>query len=185
MLEDILADLRTGISKAHDSLRRDLSRLRTGRATSNMLDGVRVDYYGTPTPIAQMATVSIPEPRMIQVKVWERGQAKAVDKAIREADLGFNPQVDGDVLRIPLAPLTEERRKEIAKSARKQGEECKIAVRHARKDAKDLIDALVKDGEVSEDEGDLAWKKAEEIVSAGVKEVDAIVAQKEKDIMTV
>lgn len=112
MLEDILADLRTGISKAHDSLRRDLSRLRTGRATSNMLDGVRVDYYGTPTPIAQMATVSIPEPRMIQVKVWERGQAKAVDKAIREADLGFNPQVDGDLLRIPLAPLTEERRKE-------------------------------------------------------------------------
>lgn len=185
MLEDILADLRAGITKAHDALRRDLSRLRTGRASANMLDGVRVDYYGTMTPIAQMATVSVPEPRMIQVKVWERGQAKAVDKAIREADLGLNPQMDGDLLRIPLAPLTEERRKEIAKAARKQGEECKIAIRHARKDAKDLVDSAVKDGDVSEDEGDLAWKKAEEIVSAGVKGAEEIVAQKEKDIMTV
>lgn len=185
MLEEILAELRAANTKAHDALKRELSRLRTGRANPSMLDGVRVDYYGTPTPIANMATVSVPEPRLIQIKVWERGQSKAVEKAIRESDLGLNPQVDGDVLRIPLAPLTEERRKEIAKSAKKHGEECKIAIRKARKDAKDMIDELIKGGDTSEDEGDAAWKKAEEIVAAAVKTVDDIVAAKEKDIMTV
>lgn len=185
MLEETLTELRSAITKAHDALKRDLSRLRTGRANPSMLDGVRVDYYGTPTPIANMATVSVPEPRLLQIKVWERGQSKAVDKAIRESDLNVNPQVDGDIIRIPLPPLTEERRREIAKHAKKSGEESKIALRKARKDAKDMIDALIKDGDVSEDDGDAAWKKAEDIVAEGVKAVDAIVAAKEKDIMTV
>ncbi|MEZ4410573.1 MAG: ribosome recycling factor [Polyangiales bacterium] len=185
MLDEILEDLKASNTKAHDALKRELSRLRTGRANPSMLDGVRVDYYGTPTPIANMATISVPEPRLIQIKVWERGQSKAVDKAIRESDLGLNPSVDGDVLRIPLPALTEERRKEIAKSARKHGEECKIAIRKHRKDAKDMIDAMVKDGDVGEDEGDAAWKKAEELVAAAVKTTDEIVAAKEKDIMTV
>ncbi|MBL8601090.1 MAG: ribosome recycling factor [Myxococcales bacterium] len=185
MLDEILAELKTSTAKAHEALKRELSRLRTGRANPSMLDGVRVDYYGTPTPIASMATISVPEPRLLQIKVWERGQSKAVDKAIREADLGLNPQVDGDILRIPLPPLTEERRREIAKGARKHGEESKIAIRHNRKDAKDMIDQLVADGDCSEDEGDAAWKRAEELVSAAVKTVDEIVAQKEKDIMTV
>lgn len=185
MLEEILEELRSTNTKAHDALKRDLSRLRTGRANPSMLDGVRVDYYGTPTPIASMATISVPEPRLLQIKVWERGQAKAVDKAIRESDLGLNPMIDGDVLRIPLPALTEDRRKEIAKGARKHGEECKIAIRKNRKDAKDMIDAMVKDGDVGEDEGDAAWKRAEEIVTAAVKTADDIVAAKEKDIMTV
>ncbi len=160
MLEEVIEELKNAYGKAHEALRRDLSRLRTGRANASMLDGVRVDYYGTPTPIANMATISVPEPRMIQIKVWERGQSKAVDKAIRESDLGLNPQLDGDLLRIPLPSLTEDRRKELAKKARKEGEDCKIAIRKSRKDAKDMIDALIKDGDVSEDEGDLAWKKA-------------------------
>lgn len=185
MLEEVLEELKASTGKAHDALRRELSRLRTGRANASMLDGVRVDYYGTPTPIASMATISVPEPRMIQVKVWERGQSKIVDKAIRESDLGLNPQVDGDLIRIPLPSLTEERRREIAKHARKDGEECKIAIRKNRKDAKDMIDSLVGDGDVSEDEGDAAWKKAEEIVAAAVKTADEIVAHKEKEIMTV
>lgn len=185
MLEETLEELKSSIAKAHDALRRELSRLRTGRANASMLDGIRVDYYGTPTPIANMASVSVPEPRLIQIKVWERGQSKAVEKAIRESDLGLNPQVDGDILRIPLAPLTEERRKDIAKSARKHGEECKIAIRKARKDAKDMIDELIKNGDVSEDDGDAAWKKAEDLVAAAAKTSDDIVAAKEKDIMTV
>lgn len=185
MLEEVLAELKTANGKAHDALKRELSRLRTGRANPAMLEGVRVDYYGVPTPISNMATISVPEPRMLMVKVWERGQAKAVDKAIREADLGLNPQVEGELLRIPLPMLTEERRREIAKNARKHGEECKIAIRKARKDAKDMIDAMVKDGDTSEDEGDAAWKKAEEFVAAAVKVVDDIVAAKEKDLMTV
>lgn len=185
MLEEILAELRNANQKAHEALRRDLARLRTGRASATMLDSVRVDYYGTPTPIGQMATVSVPEPRLIQVKVWERGQAKAVDKAIREAELGLNPMIDGDLIRVPIPPLTEERRKEIAKQARKAGEESKIAIRKNRKDAREMVAQLVNDGDVPEDDGTKADKSCEDIVAAAVKTVDEIIAAKEKDIMTV
>ncbi|MBI5515890.1 MAG: ribosome recycling factor [Deltaproteobacteria bacterium] len=185
MLDEILDDLKQSNVKAHEALKRELSRLRAGRASASMLDGVRVDYYGTPTPIGQMATVTVPEPRLIQIKVWERGQAKAVEKALRESDLNLNPQVDGDLLRIPLPSLTEERRKELAKLARKHGEECKIAIRKNRKEAKDMVDQLTKDGDVSEDDGDATWKKAEDLVALAVKHADEIVAAKEKDIMTV
>jgi ribosome recycling factor len=185
MLEEVLAELRASCGKAHEALRNHLSRLRTGRANPSMLDGVRVDYYGTPTPIAQMATISVPEPRLLQIKVWERGQAKAVDKAIRESDLNLNPQVDGEILRIPLPPLTEERRKALVKNAKQYGEDCKIATRMARKDARDMIASLVGDGDVSEDDGDAAYARVEDTIAAAIKTTDEIVAQKEKDILTV
>src|SRR5678816_4924297 len=115
MLEDVLKELRAGIEKAIEALRRDLVKVRTGRAHAGMLDGIRIDYYGVPTPIAQMATVAVPEPRLITIKPWEKGQAKAIDKALRDSDLGINPQVDGDLIRIPIPALTEERRKEMVK----------------------------------------------------------------------
>jgi ribosome recycling factor len=185
MLEEVLAELYSANNKAHDALRQQLSRLRTGRANAGMLDGVRVDYYGTPTPIASMATVSVPEPRLLQIKVWERGQSKAVEKALRESNLNVNPQLDGDIIRIPLPPLTEERRRDLAKEAKKIGEDCKIAIRKTRKDAREMIASLVKDGDVSENDGDAAEKKAEEAIAGAVKTVDDIVAAKEKDIMTV
>jgi ribosome recycling factor len=185
MLEEVLQELRNAIAKAHDALKVQLSRLRTGRANAAMLDSVRVDYYGSLTPIGQMASVNIPEPRLILIKPWEKGQSRAIDKAIRDADLGLNPQIDGEIIRIPIPPLTEERRKDLAKQAKKMGEECKIAVRDARREAKEMIDSLIRDGDVGEDEGDLAWKKAEEIVGLGNKHVDEIVTNKEKDIMTV
>jgi ribosome recycling factor len=185
MIEDVLQELRSSIQKSHDSLRGHLARLRTGRANAAMLDSVRVDYYGTPTPISQMASINIPEPRMILVKPWEKSQGKAIDKAIRDADLGLNPQVDGELIRIPIPPLTEERRKDLAKQAKKMSEDCKIGLRDARREAKEMIDQFVKDGDVGEDEGDQTWKKAEELVAAANKQVDEIVAHKEKDIMTV
>lgn len=185
MLDEVLEDLKSNIGKAHEALKTQLSRLRTGRASANMLDAVRVDYYGTPTPINQMANIQVPEPRLITIKPWEKGQAKAIDKAIRDAGLGLNPQVDGELIRIPIPALTEERRKDLAKQARKIGEDCKIAIREARRGAKELIDTIVKDGDVGEDEGELAWKKGEEIVVAGNKGVDDILAAKEKDIMTI
>jgi ribosome recycling factor len=185
MLDEVLQDLQTSIGKAHEALKTQLSRLRTGRATASMLDAVRVDYYGSPTPINQMANVQVPEPRLITIKPWEKGQAKYIDKAIREAGLGLNPQVDGELIRIPIPPLTEERRKELAKQARKIGEDAKIAIRECRRNAKELIDTIVSDGDCGEDEGDLAWKKGEELVSTGNKHVDEIIAAKEKDIMTV
>lgn len=185
MLDEVLQDLQSSIAKAHESLKTNLSRLRTGRATAAMLDSVRVDYYGTPTPINQMANVQIPEPRMITIKPWEKGQAKHIDRAIRDANLGLNPQVDGELIRIPIPPLTEERRKELAKQARKIGEDTKIAIREARRNAKEMVDQIVSDGDVGEDEGELAWKKGEEIVVTGNKAVDEMIAAKEKDIMTV
>lgn len=185
MLEDVIKELHAGIEKSIEALRRDLSRVRTGRAHAGMLDGVRVDYYGVPTPIAQMATVSVPEPRLITIKPWEKGQAKAIDKAIRESDLNLNPQVDGDLIRIPIPALTEERRKEMVKLARKNGEEARVAVRKHRRDANELVDGLEKDGDVSGDDADRAKKKIEDVVAEGIKQVDTIIAHKEKEILEV
>lgn len=185
MLEEVMKELRTGIDKSIEALRRDLSRVRTGRAHAGMLDGVRVDYYGVPTPITQMATVGVPEPRLITIKPWEKGQAKAIDKAIREGDLNLNPQVDGDLIRIPIAPLTEERRKEMVKLTKKNGEEAKVAIRKHRRDANEMVDTLDQGGDVSKDDADRAKKKIEEIVAEGITQVDKIIAAKEKDVLEV
>jgi ribosome recycling factor len=183
MISDVHKELSTAISKAHDSLRRDLAKLRTGRASPNLLDGIRVDYYGTPTPLTQMANISIPEARLITVKPWDKSQLKAVEKALRDNDLGLNPQPDGDLIRIPLPPLTEERRREFVKIAKRYGEDCKVSVRKARHDALDMLTAL--DGDTSEDEIERGKKKAEDIVAEGVKQVDGLISAKEKDIMEV
>ncbi|MBK8251729.1 MAG: ribosome recycling factor [Polyangiaceae bacterium] len=185
MLEDVLSELKSGIEKAIEALRRDLSKVRTGRAHAGMLESVRVDYYGVHTPLHQMATVSVPDARLITVKAWEKGQAKHIEKAIREADLGLNPQVDGELVRVPIPPLTEERRKEMVKITRKHGEECKVAVRKHRRDAMEMLDTLDDEGDVSADDADRAKKKVEEIVADGVKNVDHVIAAKEKDILEV
>lgn len=185
MIDEVLEDLQTSIGKAHESLRRDLSKLRTGRAHTGLLELVRVDYYGQVTPLAQMATISVPEPRLLTVKPWEKNQVQAVERAIREADLGLNPQVDGDTIRVPVPPLSEERRKDLVKLAKKGGEECKVAIRHSRHEALDLLSEMKTNGDASEDEIERAKKKAEEIVSQGVKDVDGFVQTKEKEILTV
>jgi ribosome recycling factor len=185
MIDDVHKELASSIAKAQDVLRRELAKLRAGRAHPSLLEGIRVDYYGSQTPLAQMAHVNVPEPRLLTVKPWDKSQIKAVEKAIREADLGLNPQPDGDIIRIPLPPLTEERRKEFVKIARKYGEECKVTVRKARHDALDMLNSLAAEGEASEDEVDRAKKKAEETVADGSKLVDSLVAGKEKDILEV
>ncbi len=185
MLDEVFKELRAGIDKAIEALRRDLSKVRTGRAHAGMLDSVRVDYYGVSTPLAQMATVAVPEPRLITIKPWEKGQVKHVEKAIRESDLGVNPMTDGELIRIPIPPLTEERRREMVKLTKKNGEECKVAVRKHRRDANEMIESLDNDGDVSGDDADRAKKKVEDIVAEGVKHVDQIIAAKEKDILDV
>ncbi len=185
MIQDVQKDLASSLSKAQEALKRELTKLRAGRASANLLDGIKADYYGTPTPLAQMAHVNIPEPRLITVKPWDKTQIKAIDKALRESDLGLTPQIDGDLIRIPLPPLTEERRKEFVKIARKYGEECKVAIRKARHDALDLLGQLEADGDASADEVDRAKKKVEETVQDAVKQVDATIAHKEKDILEV
>ncbi|HEX9297077.1 MAG TPA: ribosome recycling factor [Polyangiaceae bacterium] len=185
MLDEILSDLKTSIAKAHEALKRDLGKVRTGRAHAGMLDTVRVDYYGVSTPIGQMATVNVPEPRLLTVKAWDKSAVKLVEKALRDSDLGLNPQVDGDLIRLPIPPLTEERRKEMVKLAKKLGEECKVAIRKCRHDALDLASSVDAEGEASTDEVDRAKKKAEEFVSEGIRTVDTIIANKEKDILEV
>jgi len=185
MLDEVFSELRAGIDKAIEALRRELARVRTGRAHAGMLDSVRVDYYGVSTPVTQMATVSVPEPRLITIKPWEKGQVKAIEKALRESDLGINPQVDGELIRLPIPALTEDRRKEMVKITKKYGEECKVAVRKHRRDANEMIDTMEKDGDVSGDDAERARKKVEEVVAEGVKQVDHVIAAKEKDILEV
>src|SRR5690554_3577345 len=185
MLSETLEDLNESIEKATDALRRELAKIRTGRANPDILDSLRVDYYGTPTPLKQMATISVPEPRMITVKPFDRSTIGAIEKAIIVGDLGLNPSNDGELIRIPLPPLTEERRKELVKVARKVGEDAKVAIRRARHDAKDMIDAFEKDGDVGADEAERSRKELEEIVKNASARVDQIVAEKEKDILVI
>jgi len=185
MIDEVLDELREAIGQAHAALRRDLSRLRTGRAHSGMLEGIRIDYYGQLTPLAQMATIAVPEPRLITVKAWDKSQVQAIDKALRESDLGINPQVDGELIRIPVPPLSEERRRDLVKVAKRTGEECKVSVRSSRHDAVDMLAEMKKEGEESEDAVERAKKKVEEIVSQAGQDVDRIVQAKEKDILTV
>jgi ribosome recycling factor len=185
MLTETLEELSGSIEKAHEALKRDLAKIRAGRANPAILDGVRVDYYGSPTPLKQLASISVPEPRMIMLKPFDRSQMQVIEKAIMEAQLGLNPGNDGELIRIPMPPLTEERRKDLVKVARKLGEECKVAIRKARHDAKDMIDSLQKEGEVGEDDADRARKELEEVVKSGTNKVDEIVGKKEADILEV
>ncbi|MGA3120619.1 MAG: ribosome recycling factor [Polyangiaceae bacterium] len=185
MIQDMQKELGASLARSHDALKRELTKLRAGRASASLLEGIRADYYGTSTALAQMAHINVPEPRLIVVKPWDKTQIKAVEKALRESDLGLSPQVDGDLIRVPLPPLTEERRREFVKIARKYGEECKVAIRKSRHDALDLLGQLEAEGESSADEVDRAKKKVEELVQDAVKHVDAIIANKEKDILEV
>lgn len=185
MLNEVITELEQAIEKAQVSLKRDLAKLRTGRAHAGMLDGVRVEYYGQVTPLPQMATVAVPEPRMLTVKPWDKDQVKNVERALRESDLGLNPQVDGQVIRVPIPPLTEERRKDLVKIAKKTAEECRVTIRKARHDALDLLGEAKQDGAMSEDDVDRAKKRVEEVVSAGGQTVDGIVQAKEKEILAI
>jgi ribosome recycling factor len=185
LAEDILKDLHDRIAKTLDDLKRELSNVRTGRANLHLLDGVRVDYYGTPTPLNQVSTLSVPEARLIVVKPWEKTMIPPIEKAIRDANLGLNPQSDKDLVRVPIPPLTEERRKEIVKQVKTKGEDHKIAIRNERRDAKELIEAGEKDGDISGDDAKKALDKMQKETDEGVKKVDEILAAKEKEVMQV
>jgi ribosome recycling factor len=183
--DDILKDLHTRIGKTIEDLKRELSNVRTGRANLHLLDGVRVDYYGTPTPLNQVATLSVPEARLIVVKPWEKNMIPPIEKAIRDANLGLNPQSDKDLVRVPIPPLTEERRREIVKQVKNKGEDHKIAVRNERRDAKELIEVAEKDGEIAQDEAKKALDKMQRETDDGIKKIDEVVAAKEKEVMQV
>jgi ribosome recycling factor len=183
--DDILTDLHDRILKTLDQLKHELSTVRTGRASLHLLDNVRVDYYGTATPLNQVATLSVPEARLIMVKPWERNLIPVIEKAIRDANLGVNPMSDKDLVRVPIPPLTEERRREIVKQVKHKGEERKVTIRGERRDAKELIEASEKDGDIAADEAKKALEKMQKETDDGVKKVDEIVAAKEKEVMQI
>jgi ribosome recycling factor len=183
MINDITNDCEDGMKKAVDAFKRDLAKIRTGRASTSMLDGIRVDYYGTPTPVNQVSTIQVVDARLITIKPWEKNMIPVIDKAIRASDLGLNPVPDSDIVRLPIPPLTQERRKDLAKVVKKQTEDARVAVRAARRDAMDLVKEAEKDGEISEDEKKNGEKKIQELTDKYVALVDEVAAAKEKEIM--
>ena len=177
-----LNDLEKRMRGALDVLKRDLSGLRTGRASSHLLDPVQVTVYGAKMPLNQVATVSVPEPRTISVQVWDKGNVSAVDKAIREANLGLNPVIDGTLLRLPIPMLTADRRSELAKLAHKYAESCRVAVRNVRREGMDLLKKLEKDGKISQDEHHKSSAKVQELTDRLIKDIDETLANKEAEI---
>jgi ribosome recycling factor len=185
MINEVIEETRDRMGKSEKAFEKELTKVRTGRASQSMLDGVRVDYYGTPTQLPQMATVSIPESRMITVKPWDLSVIKEVEKAILKANLGLTPSSDGKLIRISIPPLTEDRRKQIAKSASKICEDYKVAVRNIRRDSNEMIKDLQKEGDISEDDNFKGQKLIQEMTDLYTKKLDRIFAAKEKEILEV
>jgi ribosome recycling factor len=180
-----LADVKRRMQGAVTSFKSDLASLRTGRASANLLDPIQVDAYGSLMPLNQVATVNVPEARLISVQVWDRSMVKAVEKAIRDSNLGFNPDTEGQVLRIRIPELNEQRRKELVKVAHKYAEEARIAARHVRRDGLDQLKKLEKDGHVSQDELDRHSEQVQKATDQTIAEIDAALATKEKEILHV
>ena len=180
-----LADIKRRMQGAIQSFKHDLGGLRTGRASASLLDPIVVDAYGAMMPLNQVATVSVPEPRLVSVQVWDRSMVGAVEKAIRDSDLGLNPSTEGQTMRIRIPELNEQRRKEMVKVAHKYAEEARVAVRHVRRDGLDLLKKLEKDGHVSKDDLERQSEQVQKATDQSVAEIDQALAAKEKEIMQV
>lgn len=182
---EIKADTQMRMEKTLDSLKTEFGGLRAGRAHASLLDGIMVEAYGSMTPLAQVGTISVPDARTLSISVWDKSLAKSVDKALRESDLGLNPASDGQLIRIPIPPLSEERRKELVKIASKYAEQNKVAIRNIRRDGLDGIKKLKKDNLISEDEEKRFENEIQKLTDEAVKKIDEAFASKEKDILQV
>ncbi len=185
MLNDVIKELQVSLDKGIEAFKRDLSKVRTGRANLAILDGVRVDYYGTATPLNQIASLNVADPRLITIKPWERSLIPEIEKAIRSGQLGLNPNSDGEVVRLPMPALTQERRQELVKVVKKMAEEGKVALRAARRDGNEMLKGLLKDGGITEDDERNGLKKVQETTDKAVAKVDEILAKKESEILEV
>jgi len=183
MLDDIYQDTRENMGKTIAALKNELKRVRTGRANLSILDGIRVDYYGTPTPINQMASLSVPESRLITIQPWDVSVIKEIEKAILKSDLGLTPSSDGKIIRIAIPPLTEERRRQLAKAIHKTCEDHKVAVRNVRREANEMLKTLKKDGDISEDDAFKGQDQVQKITDEFVAQIDVIFKEKEKEIL--
>ncbi len=183
MLNSLYQETRDNMEKSLTSLKNELKRVRTGRASLSILDGIRVDYYGTPTPLNQMATLSVPESRLIVIQPWDVSVIKAIEKAILKSDLGLTPANDGKLIRIAIPPLTEDRRKQLVKVVRKISEDHKIGIRSIRRDANELIKSMKKDGEISEDDAYKAQEEVQKITDDFIQRIEDLYSEKEKEIL--
>ncbi len=184
-MEEKLKNYEEKMEKTCNNLQSEYTSIRAGRANPHVLDKLRVDYYGTPTPIQQVANVSVPEPRMIQIQPWEKSLVKVIEKAIMTSDLGINPNNDGNVIRLVFPELTEERRKELAKDVKKKGESAKVAIRNIRRDANEAFKKAHKAGELTEDELDELEEKSQKLTDKYVGEIDKLIELKSKEILTI
>ncbi|GGJ76856.1 ribosome-recycling factor [Pilimelia anulata] len=185
MIDDALLEAEEKMDRAVEFAKEDFSAIRTGRATAAMFSKIMIDYYGQPTPLPQMASVGIPEPRMVLIKPYDASQLGAMEKAIRDSDLGVNPNNEGTQLRINLPPMTEERRRDMIKVVRQKGEEAKVSVRNIRRKAKEELDRIVKDGEAGEDEGRRAEKELDDLTQRYVGTIDDLIKHKEAELLEV
>ena len=185
MINEVLQETKDRMGKTEIAFEKEMTKVRTGRASQSILDGVTVDYYGTQTPLPQMATVSIPESRLITVKPWDVSVINEVEKAILKANIGLTPSNDGKLIRISIPPLTEERRKEIAKGVAKTCEDYKVAIRNIRQDSNEMLKDLQKEGDISEDDSFGGQKKVQDLTDKFIKRLDEIYAEKEKEILEV
>ena len=183
--DDVTKELKEGVARTLEDLKKELSKIRTGRASLSMVEGVKVNYYGNPTPLSGVASLAVPEPRLITIKPWEKSVIKDIEKAINEANLGLTPMNDGEMIRLPIPPLTEERRKDIAKQVKVKGEDHKVAIRNLRRDANEKLKELLKDKDITEDDNKRTGEKVQKETDAGVTQVDQIVSKKEKEVMEV
>ncbi|HLS67891.1 MAG TPA: ribosome recycling factor [Kiloniellales bacterium] len=185
MPDALIKELKRRMEGAQDALKREFGGLRTGRAATSLLDPIMVEAYGTPTPLNQVGTVGVPEPRMLTVQVWDRKLVSAVEKAIRESGLGLNPSNDGNLIRIPIPPLSEERRQELARVAARYAEQARVAVRNVRRDGMDQLKRMEKDNEISEDIQRRKGEEIQKLTDEQIKLIDDMLAQKESEIMQV
>lgn len=185
MIKDVMDTAKQKMNKTKDVLRADLMAIRAGRANPQLLDRITVDYYGTPTPLTQLANISAPEPRLLQISLWDTKMLSTVEKAILKSDLGLTPSNDGKIIRLVLPDLTEERRKELTKVVRKNAEEAKVAVRAIRRDAMEQFKRLKKDSAITEDDQKKAEEDIQKLTDAAVKDIDKICSDKEKEILDV
>src|SRR6267378_116462 len=185
MIDPIMREAESKMTKSVDHFGGELQTIRTGRANLALIDKIMVPYYGTPTPLNQLAQISAPEPRLLVVQVYDKSQIGAVEKALRSGEQGLNPANDGQVIRVPIPPLTEERRREYVKLVRQKAEEARVAIRNVRRDELHRIDQMQKQGEVAEDDSKRAHARLQKITEAQIEKIDALAARKESEVMEI
>lgn len=185
MIDEVLSETRVAMDKSVKSLKKEMSKVRTGRASLSLLDDVKIDYYGVPTPLSQVATLAVPEARLMTVQPWERNLIPDIEKALFKADLGLTPSSDGQLIRLPVPALTEERRREMVKVIKRMSEDSKVSVRNARRDANETLKMLEKEKEITEDDLNRSEKEVQQLTDEFVRTIDTVVQNKEQEVMEV